>query len=78
MAWHSTWSRMRGVGKTRTWMTWGEFDGLLRQLGLTMSYYHAMRALKTKPPEKVAGAKRFEECHVQLAAEYARGKGWYE
>lgn len=78
MAWHSTWSRMRGVKTDRQWMTWAEFDDFLRRLVYPMSAYHVRQALKSDRPAKVAGVKQYEPKHAWLAAEYARGKGWSE
>jgi len=73
--WHTTWDRMRGVGLARAWMTWGEFDGLLRSVGITLSPYHVRRAVKASPPEKANGAKRYESCHLEMVADYARSRG---
>lgn len=73
--WHSTWERMRGVGLARAWMTWAEFDGLLRSLGITLSPYHVRRAVRASPPEKANGAKRYESLHLEMVADYARSRG---
>lgn len=75
-AWHSTWSRMRRVGRRRQWMTWGEFDGLLRTLGVQLTPYHACRALVQSPPVKAHGAKQYLDRHVEMAVGYARARGW--
>lgn len=74
-AWHSTWHRMRRVGRSRPWMTWAEFDGLLRSVGITLSPYHVCRAVKVDPPVKAHGAKQYERRHLEMAADYARSRG---
>lgn len=73
--WHSTFQRMRRVGPDRSWMTWAEFDGLLRSVGIALSPYHVCRAVTMLPPEKAHGAKRYERCHLEMVADYARRKG---
>ena len=79
-AWHTTWKRMRGVTRRRTWMTWDEFHGLLVTLGVNLTAYHVRQATKGCPPVKAHGAKRYEERHVQMAVGYAKAKGlaWIE
>lgn len=74
-AWHSTWHGMRRIGRVRDWMTWGEFDGLLRQCGIALSPYHVRLAVAVAPPEKAFGAKRYREEHLRLAAAYAETRG---
>jgi hypothetical protein len=74
-AWHSTWQRMRRIGRRRSWMTWGEFQGLLITLGVSLTPYHVRLATQTSPPVRVHGAKRYEDRHVQMAVGYARAKG---
>lgn len=74
--WHSSWSRMRGLGRGRSWLTWGEFQGMLATLiGVTLSPYHVRRATRTCPPARVHGRKRYQDCHVQMAIGYAKAKG---
>jgi hypothetical protein len=74
-AWHSTWTRMRRVGRRRSWMTWGEFQGLLMTLGVSLTPYHVKQATRGCPPVRVHGAKRYEDRHVQMAVGYAKAKG---
>jgi hypothetical protein len=75
-AWHSTFQRMRGAGRRRTWMTWAEYQGLLVTLvGVSLSPYHIKQACRTCPPVRVHGGKRYEDRHVQMAVGYARAKG---
>lgn len=72
--WHSTWQRMRGVTPARAYMTWAEFDGLLRSLGISISPYHVCRAVAPLPPVKHYGAKRYTAEHLGLVRDYARRK----
>jgi len=74
-AWHTTWSRMRRITRRRDWMTWGEFQGLLVTLGVSLTPYHVKVATRTSPPMRVHGAKRYEDRHVQMAVGYAKAKG---
>jgi hypothetical protein len=74
-AWHTTWSRMRRIGRRRSWMTWGEFQGLLVTLGVSLTPYHVRLATRACPPVRVHGAKRYEDRHVQMAVGYAKAKG---
>ena len=74
-AWHSTWTRMRRIGRRRGWMTWGEFHGLLVTLGVCLTPYHVKRATASCPPLNAHGAKRYEDRHVQMAVGYAKAKG---
>ena len=74
-AWHSTWKRMRGVGRPRDWMTWDEFHQTLAALGLSLTPYHVKLATKACPPVRVHGARRYCERHVQMAVGYAKAKG---
>ena len=74
-SWHSTFQRMRRIGDVRDWMTWGEFDGLLRQCGISLTPYHVRRAVAVSPPEKAFGAKRYRDEHLRLAAAYAEARG---
>jgi len=75
-AWHSSWSKMRRIGRRRDWLTWSEFQGLLvTLLGVTLTPYHVKQATRGYPPERVHGAKRYRDCHVQMAVGYARAKG---
>ncbi len=74
-AWHSTWTRMRRIGRRRSWMTWGEFTGLLATLGVSLTPYHVKLATQSCPPVRIHGAKRYEDRHVQMAVGYARAKG---
>lgn len=76
-SWNSTWSRMKSLvsAADRDWMPWGEFDGLLRMCGVTLSHYHVRQALRTAPPEKRYGLKRYERRHLQLVVQYAIAKG---
>lgn len=74
-SWHSTFERMRGITRSRDWMTWGEFQGLLGVLGVSLTDYHVRQATKACPPAKRHGAKRYLECHVQMAVGYAQAKG---
>lgn len=74
-AWHSTWHRMRRITRRRDWMTWGEFQGLLATLGVSLTPYHVKVATQTSPPVRVHGAKRYQERHVQMAVGYAKAKG---
>lgn len=74
-AWHSTWSRMRRIGRRRSWMTWGEFSGLLATLGVSLTPYHVKLATLSCPPARIHGAKRYEDRHVQMAVGYAKAKG---
>jgi len=62
---------MKRVIADRDYMTWAEFDGLLRQCGVTLSPWHVCRALSANPPEKVAGGKRYRNDHLPLVAAYA-------
>lgn len=73
--WANTWHGMRRITRRRDWMTWGEFQGLLGQLGFTLSPYHVRQATRTMPPVRVHGCKRYLDCHVQMAVGYARAKG---
>lgn len=75
-AWDTSWARMRGIGRHRQWMTWGEFDGLLRTLGVRLTPYHACLALAQSPPVKVNGAKQYLDRHVEMAVGYARARRW--
>lgn len=77
-SWHSTFNHMRGIASTRSWMTWDEFDDFLRRFGLAMSRYHVRKALKDDKPVNSCGIKQYEPRHAVLAAEYAKGKGWWE
>jgi hypothetical protein len=54
-------------------MTWSEFDGLLRAIGIRLTRYHAKKALSVAPPDgrRVRGGLRYEQRHVRLAREYA-------
>ena len=72
--WHSTWHRMRGVTPEGACMTWAEFDGLLRSLGISMSPYHVRLALAAMPPAKRCGSNRYTAAHLGLARDYARRK----
>lgn len=74
-AWHSTFQRMRRITRRRDWMTWGEFQGLLNTLGVSLTPYHVKVATQTSPPVRVHGAKRYEDRHVQMAVGYAKAKG---
>lgn len=74
-AWHSTWQRMRRIGRSRDWMTWAEFDGLLRQCGIVLSPYHVRRAVAVAPPVKAYGSKMYRAEHLRLAAAYAEARG---
>jgi hypothetical protein len=69
--WHQGWSGMKGAfERGRKWMTWAEFDGLLRQCGVSLTPYHVCRALAGNPPEKVAGGKRYTNDHLPMVAAY--------
>jgi hypothetical protein len=72
--WHSTWHRMRGVTPARVYMTWAEFDGLLRSLGISISQYHVRRAVAAAPPAKQHTANRYTQAHVRMVRAYARRK----
>jgi len=77
--WHATFARIKGAGRRRSWLTWGEFDGLLRTLGIALTPYHARLALRPAPPEgpRQRGGLRYEQEHVRLACDYARRRfGW--
>ncbi len=74
-AWHSTFQRMRRIGRRRDWMTWGEFRDLLGRLGVSLTDYHVKRATAACPPVKCHGAKRYLDRHVQMAVGYAKAKG---
>ena len=74
-AWHSTFSRMRGASRRRSWLTWEEFQATLATLGVSLSPYHVRLATRTCPPARVHGGKRYEERHVQMAVGYAKAKG---
>ena len=74
-SWHSTWQRMRRIGRRRDWMTWAEFQGLLVTLGVSLTPYHVKCATRACPPVKCHGAKRYLDCHVQMAVGYAKAKG---
>ena len=74
-AWHSSFRRMRGVGRRRNWMTWGEFQELLGTLGVSLTPYHVKRATATAPPPRIYGIKHYRDCHVQMAVGYAKARG---
>lgn len=74
-AWHSSFTRMRRIGRRRDWMTWGEFQELLGRLGVLLTPYHVKQATRSCPPARVHGAKRYQERHVQMAVGYAKAKG---
>lgn len=74
-AWHSSFTRMRRIGRRRDWMTWGEFQELLGRLGVALTPYHVKQATRACPPARVHGAKRYQERHVQMAVGYAHAKG---
>lgn len=74
-SWHSTFGRMRGVGRPRSWLTWDEFQQTLATLGVSLSPYHVRLATKACPPVRIHGGKRYEERHVQMAVGYAKAKG---
>jgi hypothetical protein len=65
---------MRGVTPARAYMTWAEFDGLLRSLGISISAYHVRQAVAAAPPAKHYGAKRYTAAHLGLVRDYARRK----
>ena len=73
--WHSTFDRMRHLSRRRDWMTWGEFQQLLNTLGVSLSHWHVRLALRSSPPSRCCGLKRYEERHVQMAVGYAKAKG---
>jgi hypothetical protein len=73
--WHSTFNRMRHMTRRRDWMTWGEFQGRLNTLGVSLSAYHVRVALRASPPSRTYGLKRYQDRHVQMAVGYARAKG---
>jgi hypothetical protein len=73
-AWHSTWTRMRGASRRRSWLTWEEFQATLATLGVSLSPYHVRLATQSCPPVRVHGGKRYEERHVQMAVFYAKAK----
>lgn len=73
-AWHSTWQRMRRVGYDREWMTFAEFDGLLRAMGISISPYHVGRAVAAQPPEKHYGAKRYLPAHLRMVTAYVEAR----
>ena len=70
--WHGSFYRMRVADGPRDWMTWSEFDGLIRTLGIVISRKRLAQAIATAPPVKVKNAKRYERRHVELVSEYAR------
>jgi len=78
--WHATYHRIKGAGsRSRPWLTWGEFDGLLRSLGVRLTAYHARKALAAAPPHgsRQHGGLRYEQQHVRLACDYATVQfGW--
>lgn len=74
-AWHSTWKRMRGTTRRRSWLTWDEFQTTLAALGVSLTAYHVRVATQTSPPARVHGLKRYMERHVQMAVGYAKAKG---
>jgi hypothetical protein len=55
-------------------MTWGELEGSLAIYGIRLTRYQAWQILRTDPPEKVAGAYRYEMKHMSLIRNHFKGK----